>query len=1074
MSRAALPARFYAIYCVRIVLLGILILLPVLGFGQHYPSLAVPGSPRNIYMMMQDSQSRLWLGTIDEVWCFDGTHFYSLRPYGFPHETPNAFAEDREGGIWIGTQGTDVNGGQLQGGLYRYQNGRVERILGGDILSVVAVGPGTVLASVGTEASGRPAYGDLYRLSLRDGRWTALKVAGSTANHMSVDHQGRVLFPCPNGWCEVAGDEVASWHPGVLPSGYRQHTGDLLAEKVIRDREGCLWFRAEIRASYQCPADSKPQYLPFEISQIDSSAHLEEASDGSVFMLVPLLLGRPGAFHGMDSSELPAALQSALVGQDGTIWLGTPRGLFRMPYPFRLETWGKQDGIIGIQRFFRRIGDRIFTTANRIFSLGPDRRQWVPIPGSDQFRLVNDIESLPGDRILATAWDGAAVYARDGKVLARSAPGTGLGSRLAQSRDGTLWLGGNGISRVQIHGDRITFVPEPVDSDSVTDMRYDAERDILWVCAGRKILFHQNGAWHTLSQKEGLLDATCFTLALGPDGSVWLGYQNAAYAWIENPLSTRPVVHNFTGGLNTLEGGNGVNALGFDGRHQLWLGNTALNVAALEDAQREHWLRVTEEEGVPPVATAGIAFLADTDDSLWYAIDGGIMHFSPPADFATRLPVPTIDVAGFSVGAGAPQLADTFSSFPHNQEVTAHLGSLQFDRRAAMQIRYRLLPEQGWRTASSMNLALGKLSWGEHSLEVQARIAAGSWSAIAEKTIRVVKPVWLLWPVLICYVVAAGGLVEAARRWRKKRRASDAMMFPELAEWRLAALSPELHELNGTLLDGRFEVGRILARGGFATVAEGRDLHQDSRRCAIKIFRQELVDKDWMARRFKQEVRALEQIRHPNVVRIYGSGTMANGALYLVMEFIEGTTLRELLEIGKLPPLRAAECLLQAGSALDEIHSLGICHRDLKPENLMIRSFAGGPDELVLIDFSIAIVKDPDETLHGLSRAAGTIYYMAPEQAVGYADSSTDIYSLAKILIEMLTGQRLSILLPDASIDLPDRVRELLQRLPLPFSSASIELICGALEFDPSRRPKSAGAFAGRIAKDLQADLIRR
>lgn len=125
----------------------------------------------------------------------------------------------------------------------------------------------------------------------------------------------------------------------------------------------------------------------------------------------------------------------------------------------------------------------------------------------------------------------------------------------------------------------------------------------------------------------------------------------------------------------------------------------------------------------------------------------------------------------------------------------------------------------------------------------------------------------------------------------------------------------------------------------------------------------------------------------------------------------------------------------------------------------------------MLIDFSIAIVKDPDETLHALSRAAGTIYYMAPEQALGYAEPSTDVYSMAKVLLEMFTAKKLSQLLPDAAMDLPVRVRELLQGLPIYLSPGSIDMIAGALEFDPSRRPRVAGEFAQRIAADLKASL---
>lgn len=187
------------------------------------------------------------------------------------------------------------------------------------------------------------------------------------------------------------------------------------------------------------------------------------------------------------------------------------------------------------------------------------------------------------------------------------------------------------------------------------------------------------------------------------------------------------------------------------------------------------------------------------------------------------------------------------------------------------------------------------------------------------------------------------------------------------------------------------------------------------------------------------------------------------------MEFIDGKTLRQILEERRLTPRQTASYLRQTGIALDLIHAQGVCHRDLKPENLMIRSSSAPGEELVLIDFSIAIVKDPDETLHGLSRAAGTLYYMAPEQAIGYADSSTDIYSLAKIVVEMLTGQRLSELLPDASMDLPARVREYLSGTQIPLALQAIELLSSALEFDPLRRPRIAGEFAARIAQDLES-----
>jgi hypothetical protein len=249
-------------------------LMAVTAFGQHYPFLLVPNSPHGIYAMMQDSKSRLWLGTIDDVYCFDGTNFYSIRQYGYPKETTVGFAEDDAGGIWIATQGTDVGGGSRSGGVYRYQSGRVERILTGDSMSIVRISPEMMLASMGIEADGRPTYGDVYIFRKVDDQWVSERVLDKSASHMTVDHRGWILFPCPGGWCEFNSAQLSSRPAFGALLQMTRHAGDPLAEKVLRDQFGCVWVRAEIRASYQCPTDENPVQLPSTISKEDSSAHL--------------------------------------------------------------------------------------------------------------------------------------------------------------------------------------------------------------------------------------------------------------------------------------------------------------------------------------------------------------------------------------------------------------------------------------------------------------------------------------------------------------------------------------------------------------------------------------------------------------------------------------------------------------------------------------------------------------------------------------------------------------------------------------------------------------------------------
>ena len=1039
------------------------------AFGQRYPVLQVPGAPHGIFTMMQDSESRIWMGTIDDVFCFDGVHFYSLRPYGFPKEFPNSFAEDGDGGIWIATQGTDATGGNGKGGLYRYKGGHVEKIFHGDGLSVVAVDPGIVLASIGTEGEGHPVYGDLYRFQEKGSTWSFDRLLERRVNHMKVDASGTTLFSCPAGWCEIPHPSVVEWRPGGSLE-VQEHAGDHMIERVLRDRFGCVWFRSEAAASYQCP--DKPDIIPLPALGYDSSAHLDETSDGSIFLLVNLTLGRPGNFHGaMTRNGIPDGLETAMVARDGTIWLGAESGLYRFMHPFQIEYWNSDHGLDGAGAILK-VGDQVFTAWGAIQTLSKDRRHWTTLPGTEVLGAVG-LAPGPGETMFAAGASGVFQLKTDGTIVARSERTEG-GTSMDASIDGQVWLGDaihrSGIRRVSRQGNQLLLVPEQVPADRVPILNDDVAHDALWSCDGKDLVFRHAQSWARITQKDGLLDFPCRTVASLPNGDVWMGYDNSRLALIHDPFSGHPAVRNYSIQSDQLVANSYNQFLGVDGKGRIWRGSDTEYVADAATAEAGEWLRLNEVDGLPSITANQNTFLADPDGSVWFASNSYIIHISLPEDFVTKFPAPQVFVAGYSLGNNSPVFAEGIGAIPHGSDVTVNLGSLQFDRRNGLHVRYRVLPDQSsWNSQTGLDIHLGKLRFGAHTIEVEAQLENGPWSTVRSRTFDVLRPVWLSWPAIAGCIAGILFLAGLTYRWRKRRLHREKTLLPAIGDWRLAALSPEIWNLSGTVIDERFEIGPVLARGGFATIAVGKDLQQDCP-CAIKIFRRELTDQEWIHRRFQQEVLALEKIGHPNVVRIYGHGTTASGSHFLAMELIEGETLREKLDRGQLTPQMTASYLQQTGSALEEIHRHGICHRDLKPENLMIRSHAKAGEDLVLIDFSIAIVKDPDVTMHGLSRAAGTIYYMAPEQSIGYADSSTDIYSLAKVVIEMLTGKRLSALLPDASMDLPERVRELLGGLHVGLGSAAIELISSALQFDPAQRPKNAGAFATQIAQDLQSE----
>ncbi|MBV9611946.1 MAG: protein kinase, partial [Acidobacteriaceae bacterium] len=1027
------------------------------AFSQQYPFLLVPNSPVAVGpAMLQDHLGRLWLSAGGGVNCFDGTRFFSLRDLHVPHppSTANAFAEDTDGGIWFSSPT----------GLYRFYAGHLSLIFDGFARGVVSLGAGLIVAGVGPAGPVQPALLHLYRFRKTQAVWKLQQLADWVARGsgtLKLDHEGKILYPCLDAWCELSSKVIADWHPGSAGAPVRH--GDIYPgiESILRDRFGCVWFRSTASAKYQCPGDPAPKQLPPEIASNGISIY--EAHDGSI--VIPsnqgTAIGRPGSFRVVTPQNGYSTLMSfTLLTEDGSMWFATPKGLYRFAQPFRLEFWTEGEGL-SYPFAITRVGSQMFVCSGfGISALSSSRSRWVQLKPSRELGVVRSLMPGPGKTLLAVPHhDGVAQLALDGTVIARSPPGQDPEAmQLARGNDGQVWLAGSGVGRIVWSGKAPNIIPEQLPGPRVlgADIKFESNTGKLWVCYGGGLAVKEDGHWRRITTAEGLLENPCRSLAALPNGDVWIGYFTAAaFALVHEDARNKVTVRQY----NDRERAAQVRFLDADHRGWLWRGTTnAVYVADPWQARDGNWIELNQTDGLRETEAEQQAFFNDSDGSVWFAADNTLVHFAPPQDFVHPSFAPKIFISGYSWNGGTPKIADIVQAIPHSSNLVAHIGSLQFDRRNALRIRYRFLPDQQtWRESRNLDVPLGTPAWGAHTLEVQGRLFTGSWSTTQRHSFTVLKPLWLAWPALLAFGLTGFSAVAGGYQWRKKLMKRARKRFPDLTEWRLTALSPEAHELVGTVLDSRYEVGPVLARGGFASVLKGRDLQQNGQPCAIKVFRQELTDKDWMARRFHQEVSALEQIRHPNVVSIYGHGKTPAGSSYLVMDFIEGKTLREVLSTGPLPSLQIARYLRQAGSALDQIHARGICHRDLKPENLMIRSPGPTARDLVLIDFSIAIVKDPDETIHGLSRAAGTIYYMAPEQAIGYADASTDIHSLAKVAIEMITGSRLSLLLPDASMDLPVRVRELLAALPLRLSAASIELIGSALEFDPARRPGIAG-----------------
>jgi tRNA A-37 threonylcarbamoyl transferase component Bud32/ligand-binding sensor domain-containing protein len=1041
------------------------------AFAQQYPILPVAGSPKGVKTLFQDSRGRLWLGGSEPA-CFDGARFFLLRDYGLPPAGASDFSEDASGTVWIGADT----------GVYRFVNGRVEEASKGFVVSVIPATVDVAVAAVVPPSGAFRVNASLVRLRRSGDRWiTETVMSLDSAGPLTLDPSGMLLYPVlGSGWREIRLEDVVRWRPGGKVPVIQHPVATFPVNgpmKILRDRFGCVWKGANGGNTYDC--GSGGQVAPYKGATPGPNLH--EGFDGSMILtgLSLLAVGRPGSFQiAVPANGLPG-IGDAIAARDGTVWIASG-GLYRFASPFRIEYWQARDGVPNFPWSLARSGGRVFAGLDgRIVVLGRDRSRWETWAAFEEGGPVLGLLG-GGDRSLVAAFmkGPAKQLGTNGKVLAsteRNRPKSSM--RLARTADGEIWLGSHWLGRLTRKGPVLHWEEHPLQtqpSKNVLAVKYEEHTRKLWACYnGGLVVRDEHGVWKEFTTRDGLLANGCWSLAPLPNGDVWYAYFGLhALALIRPAGDGRVTIRQYDAKDGILEPGG--DTLDADHRGWLWrAGDLGIYVADAAEAEAAQWLQLNQADGFPANGMNSGSVFVDNDGSLWWGADNDLAHYTPPSDLVHPQFAPQVFVSAFSWDGAPPRLAEAVGALPHGSKVTAHIGSLHFDRRNGLRVRHRILPEQpSWRESRSLDLALGKLSSGTHTLEVQGRVFTGPWSGTASRSFTVLRPIGLTWPLLAGYFLAAASLAAGGYLLHRRRLAENAALLPDLAAWRMGALLPEVHELEGTLLDSRFDVGGLLARGGFANVFDGHDREQ-KQRCAIKVFRGEVKDKAWIQRSFEHEVAALKKVRHPNVVTIYAHGTAPSGAPYLVMEFVEGRNLREILEAGPLPPQRTARLLRQLASALDAIHALEICHRDLKPENVIVRDIVrnGGSagEESVLIDFSIAIVKDANETLHGLSRAAGSFDYMAPEQAVGYAEPSSDIYSLAKLLLEMLTGRQLKDLLPDAALDLPERVRGLARGLQVRLSDESIEMLATALEFDPARRPRAAGAFAEPLVNDLIA-----
>ena len=271
--------------------------------------------------------------------------------------------------------------------------------------------------------------------------------------------------------------------------------------------------------------------------------------------------------------------------------------------------------------------------------------------------------------------------------------------------------------------------------------------------------------------------------------------------------------------------------------------------------------------------------------------------------------------------------------------------------------------------------------------------------------------------------------------------------------------------VSGTMLDGRYRVGAVIARGGMSTVYRGVDTRLD-RPVAIKVMSPQYVADSTFLSRFEREARLAASLGHPGVVAVYDQGQDGD-LVFLVMELVDGGTLRDLIrERGPLPVPVVLSVLDPLLDALGAAHASGLVHRDVKPENVLISARS----TVKIADFGLVRAVGSQTVATG-DVILGTVAYLSPEQvATGVSDARSDVYAAGIVAFEMLTGR------PPFEGDNAMSVayQHVHSDVPAPSTRASgvpellDELIVAATARDPADRPRDAAAFLAEL-RDVRA-----
>ncbi len=1026
------------------ILIGLVATIGILDAADERNQI-YPGLGENSWVMdlTRDQNGLIWVASARGVFRFDGMHYHAIPGYPFPDA--QFMAADAEGGIWAGGSH----------GLTRYERA-TWKVVSNEPVQSMAMGHSGLWVLFGGRTGG-------LRLISTSGVSQSFSDAKPTGD-LVVDSEEAVWFPCGQRVCTMRApnwllESQANPAPGNWKKVVPEKGGSRLwvssADEVAVVRNGVVEDRQKAESGYRLPVQSK---------LLDPYLSPSGTVWGTRLRMQPRAGWRLSQTEGQCSYFVDEFTQWFCIGWAAAKSVSEPDW----------ETWRHGVFTSASPEGFLAVTHRspLLFSNRGVFELS-DGNEWVRPRDAAKLAVVNMIGDSHGGYWLATKDEGLVRAGKDFTILERfrkSCPDIDSMRGFLRDGRGRMWVGGkssNCFFEVQGEPGKWKFVPENLPEGTLETVDLKADVDGRpWVGYEHGIAYlDDSGDWKKITTSEPITSVR----ALEFDGkdAIWVARRRgpAFFARLERRGNVWQV-RRFAG---PQFGPSETFYLRRDSRGWVWRGTASeVQIARPGRYEPEEWLRIRNDTGLASVGVNLRGWIEDASGNVWLAGNGGVTRVRPTAEwFATpnaARPLVTRLKVGDRSWLDPNQMPKRFSGGRGPIEID--LSSMDANPFLKSPLRYRLAPfDTAWKLSPDGRLRFDKLKSGSYTLE--AAYTGDGTPQVMRWEFQIGSPTWAYFVTAL--ELASLGLLVSLAWWRREW----------LQYWvrkPLFVIGQRLHQdeesvtwtnYTGRVLE-RYDFFESISRSDFSVTYVARHL-ETAKKVVVKVLHRKLGQERPMRQRFAQEVAALHTLSHPGLVRLLDSWISPEGEPCLVMEYLEGPTLRQLLiEEGPLTPARVANILAQLGAAVGAIHEHGIVHRDLKPENVIVREAGTSQERAVIIDFGSSASRGPVKDQENTITLTGSLHYIAPERLGRQYSPASDVYSLGVMVLEMGSGKR------PAEMDVTPLEPEFVHLASAWAGEAAARTLTSALQHQPSRRPSSVTVWAEELAQQLRDFSERR